>query len=85
MTTASQESLQAWLVERIAIQLQRPPSTVRHDVSFADYGLDSVSAITLCSEVEEQFGVVIEPEDMWDHPTIEALGAALLKRLGGTA
>jgi acyl carrier protein len=39
----------------------------------------------LCSEVEEQFGVVIEPEDMWDHPTIEALGAALLKRLGGTA
>jgi acyl carrier protein len=81
MTTTSQESMRAWLVERIAIQLQRPPSAVPADVSFADFGLDSVSAITLCAEVEEQFGVVIDPEEMWDHPTIEALGAALLKRL----
>lgn len=79
------DDLRAWLVGRIAEQTHLPPAEVRADASLAEYGLDSVTAITLCVEVEEEFGVPLELEDMWEHPTVDALCTLLLERIAGAA
>ena len=39
----------------------------------AEYGLDSVAALSLCGDIEEEFGLIVEPTVAWDHPTVQAL------------
>jgi len=76
-------SLRHWLLARIAVELELPPGRVRPDGSFADYGLDSVSALLLGSAIEDEFGVAVEAGDMWEYPTVDALCTVLLRRLAG--
>jgi acyl carrier protein len=73
-----EDSLNAWLVERIAGYVGRAPEEIATDVSLSEYGLDSVFALTLTGELEEYLNVDVEPTVIWDHPTIEALSRALL-------
>jgi acyl carrier protein len=50
------------------------------DVSFADLDLDSLAAMELCMNVEEDFGITVEPADLALHPSVNALAAALAER-----
>jgi len=77
------EAVRAWLTERIAGQVGLPADQIRPDQSFADYGLDSVAALTVCAAVSDAFAVAVEPDDMWEHPTVDALGAVIRQRLTG--
>ncbi|OZM72936.1 polyketide synthase [Amycolatopsis antarctica] len=63
--------LRGWLVERVADYVELPAEQIRHDVELSEYGLDSVSALTVCTDIEDRFGVSIEPTALWDHPTID--------------
>ncbi|MGW1196787.1 acyltransferase domain-containing protein [Streptomyces sp. NPDC002536] len=75
MTRADSESVyRDWLTERLARYLGR---TVEADVPFTEYGLDSVAALSLYGDIEEEFGPFIDPTDIWDHPTVRALARYL--------
>jgi acyl carrier protein len=54
---------------------------IQPDRPFADYGLDSVYALSMCGEIEEHTGIDIDPAMIWDHPTVNALTDALVVRL----
>ena len=71
------EDFQGWLVERVARYLELPESVVDPDLSLSDHGLDSVFAFSLCGDIEDAFGLTIEPQDVWDHDTISGLMAFL--------
>lgn len=75
------ESLSSWLTERIALYLDRQPSEVAPTVPLAEYGLDSVAALSLCGDIEEDFDLVVEPTMAWDYPTVEALAKHLVEEL----
>ncbi|MFF1871321.1 acyl carrier protein [Kitasatospora herbaricolor] len=77
------ESLTVWLVDRIAVYLRRSPGEIDPTVPLAEYGLDSVAALSLCGDVEEDFDLVLEPTVAWDYPTVEALAAHLMEDLAG--
>ncbi|MGK5627332.1 acyltransferase domain-containing protein [Streptomyces sp. URMC 123] len=66
-----------WLVERLGSYLGR---RVAEDVPFAEYGLDSVAALSLYGDIEEDFGPLIEPTDIWAYPTVRRLAAHLAQR-----
>ncbi|MEO3978986.1 acyl carrier protein [Streptomyces sp. CAU 1734] len=87
-TEHSVESLSSWLADRIALYLQRSPSEISPSVPLAEYGLDSVAALSLCGDIEEDFDLVLEPTVAWDYPTVEALAGHLaeeLRAIGGEA
>ncbi|EOM77243.1 acyl carrier protein [Rhodococcus rhodnii] len=75
-------ALDDWLAEKIAGYLSVTPESVDRDRSLADYGLDSVYAVTLCGEIEDEFGLVVEPTLAWDHPTVNAMSDHLETLLG---
>ncbi|MEV5016074.1 acyl carrier protein [Streptomyces sp. NPDC053780] len=81
------EAVRAWLVDRVAYYLERSPSDVDEGADLAEMGLDSVYALTLCGDVEDRFGLVVEPTMAWDHPTVDAITAHLAAELaaGGRA
>jgi acyl carrier protein len=77
----ARETLREWLSGRVASYLERPVDEIRPDVSFAEYGLDSMYALMLCGEIEDEFGLLMEPKVAWDHCTVDALTGYLVEHL----
>jgi acyl carrier protein len=69
--------LRAWMIERVAEYLERPPEQIEPDVSLASYGMDSLYALVLCGDIEDHLGITVDPTLAWDHPTIDAIVAFL--------
>ncbi|MFI7625673.1 acyl carrier protein [Microbispora rosea] len=69
--------LRRWLIERVAAYLGLPPAEIDPTVKLRTYGLDSIHSLSLCVDVEEAVGLLVEPTLAWDHPTIEDIAAHL--------
>ncbi|MFD7033109.1 acyl carrier protein [Streptomyces sp. NPDC059917] len=69
--------LYQWLTAHLAVYLDRLPESIDPTVPLAEYGMDSVCALSLCGDIEDDFGVAVEPSLAWDHPTVAALAAHL--------
>ena len=67
--------IRRWLIERVAHYLERPPEDIDPSVPLAEAGMDSVSAVNLCGDVEERFGIEVEPTMAYDYPTIPDIAA----------
>lgn len=76
------ETLQEWLAGRVATYVQKAPEDIKTNVPLAEYGLDSVYALTLSGDIEDHLGLTLDPTLMWDHPTIDALARVLLQMAG---
>ncbi|MEV6427602.1 acyl carrier protein [Nocardia sp. NPDC051463] len=70
-------TIQGWLVERIADYTEREPHQVDPTVPLAELGMDSVSAVTLCGEIEDRWSLDIDPTLVFDYPTIAEIAAYL--------
>jgi acyl carrier protein len=75
------DAIRDWLVERVAYYVERPAEEIDVAEQLVDIGLDSVYALTLCGDVEDRFGLVVEPTMAWDHPTVEAIAEYLSQEL----
>lgn len=72
-TTPTLSEIRAWLVERVALYLEVAPDQITPGVSLAQIGLDSVYAMTLSGDIEEQYGLELPPTVAWDHGTVDKL------------
>lgn len=78
MTTVhSQASIAQWLTGKVGSYLKVDPAEIDPSRPLAEYGLDSVYALTLCGEIEDDLGVVVEATLAWDYPTVAALAGHL--------
>lgn len=75
------EAIRQWLTERVAFYLELPESEIDPDAGLIEMGLDSVYAMTLSGDVEEQFELMVEPTLAWDHRTVNALATFLSAEL----
>ncbi|MCC9306073.1 phosphopantetheine-binding protein [Kitasatospora sp. RB6PN24] len=79
--TEEQTTLPAVPVEDVA-QLWRTllhRDDVAHDVSFIELGGDSLLIIAMLSEIEEQFSVYLEAEDVLADLTVTGIATAIAK------
>jgi acyl carrier protein len=77
MTAPTQSRIEAWLLERLRERLGEGSEQVDPHLPFSYYGLDSLDAVALATELEEWLGVPVEPDVAWDHPTAHAVAAYL--------
>jgi acyl-CoA synthetase (AMP-forming)/AMP-acid ligase II/acyl carrier protein len=68
-----------WLVSRAAI----PQSEVHRDKPFAEYGLDSLTAVEMSQELEDWLGVEVSPTVAWNYPTPATLSIYLANQVNG--
>ncbi|MCX3060976.1 acyl carrier protein [Streptomyces beihaiensis] len=73
--------LRGWLTARLAIYLDRPQESLDDRTPLAEFGMDSVAALSLCGDLEDEKGLVVDPTLVWDHPTIADLVSYLTPRL----
>ena len=74
--TAQQTAqIRNWLIERIAYYLERPVDDIDPTVPLAESGIDSVSATSLCGDVEDRFEINADPTMVFDYPTVADIAA----------
>jgi acyl carrier protein len=73
----TERAFRGWLINRLSMYLRRAEADIGTEVPFAEYGLDSVAALSLFGDIEDEFGFYLEPTVAWDHPTVSALARFL--------
>ncbi|MFE9324763.1 acyl carrier protein [Nocardia sp. NPDC052278] len=84
-TFARPTTIEGWLVTRIADYTNRAPHQVDPAVPLAELGLDSVSAVSLCGEIEDRWELDLDPTMVFDYPTITDIAEFLTTELAEVA
>ena len=79
------EELRDWLTAKVAYFLECTPAEVDPTARLVELGLDSLYALTLCGDIEDEFGIAVEATLAWDHPTVEAIAELLCAELAAQA
>jgi acyl-CoA synthetase (AMP-forming)/AMP-acid ligase II/acyl carrier protein len=79
------QGLESWLLTKLAAVVGAPVSELDPAAPFAQYGLDSASAVALSGEIATELKMDLEATLFWDHPTLSDLAAhlATLRAAGG--
>jgi 8-amino-7-oxononanoate synthase len=70
-------SVEAWLCRWVADELQIDVQSVDATASVREYGLDSVAAVRLVTELEQVLGHRVDVSLLWREPSIRSLSKAL--------
>ena len=74
---ASVEEIQNWLISRLAELMRVSPEEVHVQEPFANFGLNSIDAVSLSGDLEDFLGRQLPATLLWDFPTIEVLSRHL--------
>ena len=77
MSGRSVEEIESWLLGRLRERLGPEADGIDAHLPFSYYGLDSLDAVALASELEEWLQVPVTPDIAWDHPTAHAVASFL--------
>ncbi|GCB44043.1 acyl carrier protein [Streptomyces sp. NL15-2K] len=73
--------LQDWLCAYLAEELRLPEGSIDPEQPMSAYGLDSVRAITLITEAEELTGCELDPNALWEFPTVVSFAGLLAEHV----
>jgi acyl-CoA synthetase (AMP-forming)/AMP-acid ligase II/acyl carrier protein len=71
------EQIEEWLLKWLVGRLGMDPADVQRDRPFAEFGVDSLTAVELSHELEQEFKVQLPPIVAWNYPTPAALARFL--------
>lgn len=74
----------SWLTMKFADWLEVTEDELDPKQAISSYGLDSISAVTLSVQLEEELGVELDTAVLWDRPTLESLADHLAEKLDGS-
>jgi acyl carrier protein len=75
--TYTADEISAWLVQHISNETKVPLDEIDPAGSFVSFGIDSMLAVRISSDLEAWLGRKLPPTLLWDYPSIEALSAYL--------
>lgn len=70
-----------WLIGRITFYDQVDAAEVTLDAPLTELGLDSIYVMTLCGDIEDEYGVAIDPTFFADFTTLGDLAEGLAARV----
>ncbi len=79
------ERIETWLLEWLVVRLGLDAVDVARDRPFAEFGVDSLTAVELSQELEDQFKVPLPPIVAWNYPTPATLAKYLAEQSTGAA
>ncbi|MEX0641327.1 MAG: AMP-binding protein [Pirellulales bacterium] len=74
------EKIETWLLEWLVARLGLDVADVARDRPFAEFGVDSLTAVELSQELEDEFKVPLPPIVAWNYPTPAALARYLAEQ-----
>ncbi|MDT5080223.1 MAG: hypothetical protein QOJ80_4860 [Mycobacterium sp.] len=71
-----------WLTVKVAGYLGLRPDAIGIDIPLADCGIDSMSGMALCADLNYEKGFDVETTIVWDYATIDGIAAYLTEQRG---
>lgn len=81
ITKTDRERVVDWMVQHIGSVLDMPKDNFPIEDRFDAYGLDSIEAVIMAGLLEEEFGVPIDPMDLFQNPSVAKFAAFLAPKL----
>ncbi len=75
------EAIEGWMAEWLIVRAGADPEDIDPGKPFADYGLDSMTAVELSGEIEDWSGVQLTPEVAWNYPTVSRMSSFITDQL----
>lgn len=82
--TQREQSIQDWLVNRLAEWLAMDAREISILEPFASYGLSSIAAVSLSGELSDWLGIELSPILAYEYPTVERLARHLAEQIERT-
>lgn len=80
-TTITTTDISSWIVGRILAYGKVAAEDLTTQTPIADIGLDSVFALTLCGDIEDEYGIDVDPSIFADAANIDELADILQPRI----
>jgi acyl-CoA synthetase (AMP-forming)/AMP-acid ligase II/acyl carrier protein len=77
------ERIEHWLLNWLVTRLSLDAAAISRDRPFAEFGVDSLTAVELSRELEDEFEVPLPPIVAWNYPTPGALARYLAEQTTG--
>jgi acyl-CoA synthetase (AMP-forming)/AMP-acid ligase II/acyl carrier protein len=77
------QRIESWLVDWMVARASVAPEEIDRNRPFAEYGLDSFSAVELSHDLQEQLGIELTAVIAWSHPTPAAMARYLARTAAG--
>ncbi len=74
--------IEQWLVDHLAMTLERPAGQIDPTVPFDRFSLDSVSVVGMTGDLEQWLHERVDPTMVYDYPTIEQFSRHLAEQNG---
>jgi acyl carrier protein len=84
MDSSRHDQLRDWLCAYIAEELQLSAGSIDPAEPMSAYGLDSIRAITMLADVEDHVGFPIDPNALWEFPTVDSFVHMLVEQSAQT-
>ena len=78
----SEAEIRDWCLAYLSRTLDNPSIPIGPDIPFPQMGLDSATSAYFIVELEEWVGVELEPELVFDYPTVDELARHIVARAG---
>ena len=78
---ADRKRIQDWMIQHIGSVLDVPKDNFPVNDRFDAYGLDSVEAVIMAGLMEEEFGVPIDPMQLFEHPSVADFSEFFAERI----
>ena len=74
----SREAIESWIKTWIGNELNLALDEIEMDKSFLNYGMNSVQAMMLVGDLEDQLARRLSPTLIWDYPSVDTLTEYLI-------
>jgi acyl carrier protein len=74
---ADADEMRSWLAARAAHYAKVDPSEIDYDTPLSHYGLDSVSAVSMAVDIEDEYDLQLDIETLWEYRTVNLLAGML--------
>jgi acyl carrier protein len=81
----AQTELREWLCAHLSAELRVPQAAIDPDQPMVDYGLDSLTAAGILMAVEQRVGFEVDPNALWDYPTVASFADFLADQIASGA
>ncbi len=80
-TKTLQSQIEDWLIRWLTVRADLKPDVMQRATPFAELGIDSLTAVEISQEMDQQLELQLPPMVIWSCPTCEALAAYLAEEL----
>ncbi len=80
-----EQTIAQWMTRHISSVLARPEDSLNPADTFDTIGLDSVEAVIMAGMMEEEFGVTVDPMELYENPSVAQFASHLAARLAAAS